>query len=174
MLACVVGGGGELVRQPEGRVPNYRFPEAAVGALALAADRREWLSRPLGQAPQVDGIDVQAARALAAGAGEGPLGPDETRALLEAFGIDAKAGAPARLAVDSDLGPLIAVGDAYRLAPLTDVDVQELAPDAPAVRDAVARLAALIAAVPEVVEVVLDPLSITLGPAPNRQHAKTW
>jgi hypothetical protein len=42
------------------------------------------------------------------------------------------------------------------------------------VRDAVVRLAALSEAVPEVVEVVLDPLSVTLGPAPNRQRAKTW
>ena len=50
------------------RVPNYRFPEAAVRALALAADRRDWLSRPLGQAPVVEGLDLEAARALVAAA----------------------------------------------------------------------------------------------------------
>ena len=63
---------------------------------------------------------------------------------------------------------------AYRLAPLTDVDADELAPDAPALRDAVVRLAALSDAVPDLVEVQLDPLQVTLGPAPNRQRAKTW
>ena len=72
VLACVVGAGGELPRRPQWRVPNYRFPEAAVRALALAADRRDWLSRPLGQAPVVEGLDLDAARALVAARGRGP------------------------------------------------------------------------------------------------------
>jgi acyl-CoA synthetase (NDP forming) len=58
VLACVVGSGGELPRRPGRRVPNYRFPEAAVRALALAADRRDWLSRLLGQALVVEGLDL--------------------------------------------------------------------------------------------------------------------
>jgi hypothetical protein len=36
------------------------------------------------------------------------------------------------------------------------------------------RLAALSDAVPELVEVQLDPLHVTLGPAPKSQRAKTW
>jgi acyl-CoA synthetase (NDP forming)/GNAT superfamily N-acetyltransferase len=172
VVACVVGGDGELPRDPDRRVPNYRFPEAAVRALALAADRRDWLSRPLGQPPQIDGADLQEARALAAGAGEGELDPDAARALLAAVGIGA--GAPVRMVADPDLGPLIGVGDAWRLAPLTDVDAQELAPEDPVMRDAVVRLAALSEAVPELSAVDLEALRVTLGPAPERQRAKTW
>jgi acyl-CoA synthetase (NDP forming) len=174
VLACVVGGGGELPRRPEGRVPNYSFAEAAIRALALAAERRDWLSRRLGQVPQVEGIDAEAARALAARAGEGRLGAGDAEALLRAAGIDPRASAPVRLVVDPDLGPLISAGGVHRLTPLTDVDAEELAPDAPAVRDAVVRLAALSAALPELAEVTLDPLSVTLGPAPERLRAKTW
>ncbi|HEY7620525.1 MAG TPA: GNAT family N-acetyltransferase [Solirubrobacteraceae bacterium] len=174
VLACVVGGGGELPRRPERRVPNYRFPEAAVHALALAAARRDWLSRPLGQALQVEGIDAEAARALAARAGAGPLRPDDARALLRTAGIEPPDGAPARLVVDADLGPLISAGGVHRLTPLTDVDAEDLAPDAPATRDVVVRLAALGEAVPQLAEVTLDPLSVTLGLAPERQRAKTW
>jgi acyl-CoA synthetase (NDP forming) len=174
VLACVVGGGGELPRRPERRVPNYRFPEAAVRALALAADRRDWLSRPLGQAPRVDGIDVPAARAVVARAAEGRLDAADTEELLRAAGIDAAGAAGVRMVADPDLGPLIGVGGAYRLAPLSDIDTEELAGDDPAARDAVVRLAALCEAVPELAEVELDSLNVTLGPAPERQRAKTW
>jgi acyl-CoA synthetase (NDP forming)/GNAT superfamily N-acetyltransferase len=173
VLACVVGAGGELPRRARWRVPNYRFPEAAVRALALAADRRDWLSRPLGQAPVVDELDLEAARAIVAEAGEGPLDEARGRALLDAVGI-ALGATGARMVADPDLGPLIGVGDAWRLAPLTDVDADELAPDAPAVREVVVRLAALADAVPALAAVELDPLAITLGLAPKRQRAKTW
>jgi acyl-CoA synthetase (NDP forming)/GNAT superfamily N-acetyltransferase len=174
VLACVVGAGGELPRRAGWRVPNYRFPEAAVRALALAADRRDWLSRPLGQPPQVDDLDVQAARAVAARAGAGRLAAADAQVLLDAAGIDPVGAADVRMVADPDLGPLIAVGDAYRLAPLTDVDAEELAPDAPAARDAVIRLAALSEALPELAEARLEPPQITLGPAPERRRAKTW
>jgi acyl-CoA synthetase (NDP forming) len=174
VVACVVGSGGELPSRDTWRVPNYRFPEAAVRALALAADRRDWLSRPLGQAPAVEGLDVEAARRLAAGFGDRELAPDEARALLRTAGIEPAAGTAVRMVADPDLGPLIGVGDAYRLAPLTDIDAEELAPDDPAARDAVARLAALSQAVPELVAVELDPLRVVLGPPPERRRAKTW
>jgi hypothetical protein len=134
-------------------VPNYRFPEAAVRALALAADRRDWLSRPLGQAPVVEGLDLDAARAVVARGGD-------ARELLEAVGVDPVRARGVRMVADPDLGPLIGVGDEWRLAPLTDVDADELAGDDPDVRDAVVRLAALATAVP--------------GAAPERQRAKTW
>jgi acyl-CoA synthetase (NDP forming)/GNAT superfamily N-acetyltransferase len=174
VLACVVGAGGELPRRARWRVPNYRFPEAAVRALALAADRRDWLSRPLGQAPVVDGMDLEAARAVAAGAGEGPLDDAGARALLGAVGIEPGGGARVRMVADPDLGPLIGVANEWRLAPLTDVDADELALDAPELRDAVVRVAALADAVPELAAVELEPLSVTLGPAPKRKRAKTW
>jgi acyl-CoA synthetase (NDP forming)/GNAT superfamily N-acetyltransferase len=174
VLACLVGAGGELPRRTRWRVPNYRFPEAAVRALALAADRRDWLSRPLGQPPVVEGVDLEAARAVAAGAGEGPLDDAAARALLSAVGIEPGGGARVRMVADPDLGPLIGVGNEWRLAPLTDVDADELAPDAPELRDAVVRVAALADAVPELAAVELEPPSVTLGPAPKRQRAKTW
>jgi acyl-CoA synthetase (NDP forming)/GNAT superfamily N-acetyltransferase len=174
VIACVVGAGGELPRRAQWRVPNYRFPEAAVRALALAADRRDWLSRPLGQAPDVEGLDLEAARAVAAGAGEGPLDDAQARTLLRAVGIEPGAGTGVRMVADPDLGPLIGVGEQWRLAPLTDVDADELASDAPELRDAAVRLAALADAVPALAAVELDPPAVTLGRAPQRQRAKTW
>jgi acetate---CoA ligase (ADP-forming) len=174
VVACVVGSGGELPRRAAWRVPNYRFPEAAVRALALAADRRDWLSRPLGQPVTVEGFDVEAARELAARAGPGPLDAGQAQALLRAAGIEAPDGLALHMLADPDLGPLIGVGDEYRLAPLTDVDVEELAPGDAAARDTIARLAALSEAVPELAEVHLDPLQVTLGPSPERRRAKTW
>ena len=174
VLACVVGAGGELPRRAQWRVPNYRFPEAAVRALALAADRRDWLSRPLGQAPVVEGLDLEAARAVAAAADEGPLDDAQARALLSAVGLEPGAATGARMVADPDLGPLIGVADQWRLAPLTDVDADELASGAPARRDAVVRLAALADAIPSLAAVELDPLAVTLGLAPQRQRAKTW
>ena len=119
------------------------------------------------------------ARAAAAGAGEGPLGDADARALLRAVGIEPGAGTGVSVVADPDLGPLIGVGKgarevAYRLAPLSDVDADELAGDEPALRDVVVRLAALAEAVPELAEVELHPLQVTLGPAPQRRRAKTW
>ena len=78
VLACVVGAGGELPRRTQWRVPNYRFPEAAVRALALAAERRDWLSRPLGQAPRRRGPRP---RRRAGGGGARGRGPARRRAM---------------------------------------------------------------------------------------------
>ena len=78
------------------------------------------------------------------------------------------------MVADPDLGPLIGVGAQWRLAPLTDVDADELAPGAPELREVVVRLAALADAAPELAAVELHPLQVTLGPAPQRQRAKTW
>jgi acyl-CoA synthetase (NDP forming) len=174
VLACVVGAGGELPERAQWRVPNYRFPEAAVRALALAAERRDWLSRPLGQVPVVEDVDLDAARAVAAAAGEGPLTQERARALLSAVGLEPGAAPSARMVADPDLGPLIGVGTRWRLAPLTDVDADELAAGVPALRDVVVRLAALADAVPTLVAVELAPLSVTVGLAPKPQRAKTW
>jgi acyl-CoA synthetase (NDP forming)/RimJ/RimL family protein N-acetyltransferase len=257
VVASVVGSSGELPVRETWRVPNFRFPEAAVGALALAADRRDWLSRPLGQVPVVGDLDLDGARALVARLGDGWVQPADAEALLAAVGIDvlhaepcddpdaavraaAAAGGPVVLkagrdealrglegdvavaaawhelvrrtgasrilvqrlaepgadavlgvAADPDLGPVVGVGArggplAYRMAPMTDVDADELTADAPALRPAVVRLAALSAAVPELAEVDLQPVRVTgeasivldarirLGPAAERSRVKTW
>jgi X-X-X-Leu-X-X-Gly heptad repeat protein len=78
------------------------------------------------------------------------------------------------MVADPDLGPLVGVGARRRLAPLTDVDADELASGAPKLRDGVVRLAALAEAVPTLAAVALAPVSVTLGSAPQRQRAKTW
>jgi hypothetical protein len=121
-----------------------------------------------------EGLDLDAARAVAAAAGEGPLAVQRARALLSAVGLEPGTAMEVRMVADPDLGPVIGVGAQWRLAPLTDVDADELAAGAPELRDAVVRLAALADAVPTLAAVELAPLSVTLGRAPKRQRAKTW
>ncbi|HEY8585081.1 MAG TPA: GNAT family N-acetyltransferase, partial [Capillimicrobium sp.] len=53
VVASVVRADGRMATAL-GTVPNFRFPEACAGVLALAADRRDWLSRPLGQRPALE------------------------------------------------------------------------------------------------------------------------
>ena len=91
VVACVVGPDGRLPERERWTVPNYRFPEAAVRALALAADRRDWLSRPLGQRVTFDDIDAERAHRLAADAlavdGPGWLDRDRAAELLATHGV---------------------------------------------------------------------------------------
>ncbi|QEC47189.1 GNAT family N-acetyltransferase [Baekduia soli] len=221
VAACVVGLDGELPERDERRVPNYRFPEAAIRALAIAADRRDWLGRRLGQAPELPGFDADAARVLVAGAQDGRLDAEQVVALLGTAGLALAPGARAvpedavevlvGAVNDAELGPVIGVGAgggrplvpgdvAFRLAPLTDVDAEDLV-DAPAalraalatgrhdvaaLRDVVLRVAALADALPELAEAELDPVRVAPGgvtvagarmriaPPPQRERAKTW
>ena len=90
VVACVVGPDGRLADREAWTVPNYRFPESAVGALALAADRRDWLSRPLGQRPDLDDVDAEGAQRIVAEAlteGPGWLDHGRTAALLATHGL---------------------------------------------------------------------------------------
>ena len=66
VAASVVRSDGQLPARTGLGVPNYVFPESCAAALARAADRREWLSRPLGELPQYPGLDGSAARAVIA------------------------------------------------------------------------------------------------------------
>jgi acyl-CoA synthetase (NDP forming)/ribosomal protein S18 acetylase RimI-like enzyme len=62
LVACVVTAEGEL---PTGRgpgVPNFRFPESCADVLARAVERRDWLSRPVGEPPRYEDLDPAAAR----------------------------------------------------------------------------------------------------------------
>jgi acetate---CoA ligase (ADP-forming) len=88
VVASVVGSGGEMPQREQSQVPNFRFPEAGVRALALAADRRDWLSRPLGQAPPVDDLDIAAARALVARLGDGWLEVADAEALMATAALE--------------------------------------------------------------------------------------
>jgi len=77
-------------------VPNFRFPESCPAVLARAAERREWLSRPLGEPPHYPDLNGPAARAVIASfldrepAG-GWLSLPEAEALLGTHGIPAAA-----------------------------------------------------------------------------------
>jgi acyl-CoA synthetase (NDP forming)/RimJ/RimL family protein N-acetyltransferase len=93
VVACVVSAEGEL---PTGRsvaVPNYRFPEYCADVLARAAERRDWLSRPVGESPQYGDLDPAAARRLIGsrldrGQSEGAwLASAEAEALLATHGL---------------------------------------------------------------------------------------
>ena len=64
VVACVVTADGELPTSQTGAVPNFRFPEYCADVLAHAAERRAWLSRPIGERPRYDDLDPAAAREL--------------------------------------------------------------------------------------------------------------
>ncbi|RPI21627.1 MAG: GNAT family N-acetyltransferase, partial [Actinobacteria bacterium] len=75
------------------KIPAFSFPERAALALEAAVHYGEWLARPEGTIPELDGIDHDAARAGVDAAidrlGEtgGWLEPAEVEALFGAYGI---------------------------------------------------------------------------------------
>jgi acyl-CoA synthetase (NDP forming) len=79
----------------------FTYPESAARALGLAAERAEWLRRPAGLVPSVEGIDAAAAERVVsdalASADDAWLTPDETRRLLTSYGLPL---VEERLAVD--------------------------------------------------------------------------
>jgi acetate---CoA ligase (ADP-forming) len=92
-LAVFVTGEGTptaLLRQPR-RVAAFPYPESAARALGRAVERAEWLRRPEGSVPELDGIERMRAEEIVAGAlaarGESWLGPADVRGLLEAYGV---------------------------------------------------------------------------------------
>jgi len=84
-------------------VPCFTYPESAARALAQAVAYAQWLERPVGVEPELDGIDANAARRVlervALGASSAPGGGpkpgsvgtwvqgEEAMALLESYGI---------------------------------------------------------------------------------------
>jgi acetyl coenzyme A synthetase (ADP forming)-like protein len=84
-------------------VTNFAYPESAARALGLAAARAEWLRRPAGSVPSLDGVDTSKARAIVTEAlaktEEAWLDPRQARELLEAYGIPV---VPERLAATPD------------------------------------------------------------------------
>jgi len=92
VVASVLRSDGRLPARREVGVPNFLFPESCAAVLARAAERREWLSRPLGEPPRYRDLDGAAARAVIASfldrepAG-GWLSLAESQALLATHGI---------------------------------------------------------------------------------------
>ena len=78
-------------RRPPRRPRSSRIPSPRRRALGLAAERAEWLRRPAGVVPSVDGIDTAAAERVVTQALESAedawLTPEQTRALLTSYGL---------------------------------------------------------------------------------------
>jgi acyl-CoA synthetase (NDP forming)/RimJ/RimL family protein N-acetyltransferase len=66
VVASVITADGRLPAGAHSTVPNFLFPDACANVLDRAAERRSWLSRPLGQRPRYDDIDSTNARELMA------------------------------------------------------------------------------------------------------------
>jgi acyl-CoA synthetase (NDP forming) len=83
---------------PDGRIPSFRFPEDAALALARVTEHAEWLARPEGTVPDLDGTSIEAARlivdsALAESHSPGDergvwLDPATATELVRTYGID--------------------------------------------------------------------------------------
>jgi acetate---CoA ligase (ADP-forming) len=138
-----------LLRQPR-RVAAYLYPESAARALARAVERAEWLRRPAGRVPELDGIDAAAGHAVVERALESVselwLGPSDVRALLTAYGIPVVSERVAdtvdeAVTAAAELGYPVVVKTAEGGVHKTDKGLLELdLEDEAAVREAVARI----------------------------------
>ena len=92
LLAVVMSAEGiPATLRAEANVSAFTYPESAARALGRAAERADWLRRPLGTVPDIGGIDQAVAAEVAAEALTATedrwLEPDEARKLLLAYGI---------------------------------------------------------------------------------------
>jgi acetyl coenzyme A synthetase (ADP forming)-like protein len=95
-------------------VAAFTYPESAARALGRAAERADWLRRPLGSIREVDGIDAETARAVVERVlieTDGRwLEPTEARELLRAYGIPL---VPERVASSAEEAVVAALGLGY-------------------------------------------------------------
>jgi acetate---CoA ligase (ADP-forming) len=119
VVASVLRSDGRLPASSGAGVPNYLFPESCAAVLARAAERREWLSRPLGEPPHYHDLDEPAAHAVISSfldrepAG-GWLSLAEAEALLATHGIPVAAAHRCRdveraVAVAAEIGAPVAL-----------------------------------------------------------------
>ena len=153
VLAVVMSSDGipRAFRGSAATVAAFSYPESAARALGRAAARAEWLRRPQGSVPVLDGIDRPAAAAIVAGALEGGaddvwLSAGETRQLLQHYGVPlvpervAESSADA-VAAARELGFPSVVKTALAGAHKTEIGGLALdLPDEAAVADAVERI----------------------------------
>jgi acetyl coenzyme A synthetase (ADP forming)-like protein len=105
VLAVVVSADGtpKSLREAGSPVATFAYPESAARALGIAAERAEWLRRPAGVVPALEGIESAAARRLvdaALGSSDDVwLDPAATRELLSAYGVPL---VPERVVADGD------------------------------------------------------------------------
>ena len=133
VVASVLRSDGRLPARTGSGVPNFLFPESCAAVLARAAERREWLSRPLGEPPHYPDLDGPAARAVIASfldrepAG-GWLSLAEAEALLATHGIPVAASHHCRdveraVAVAAEIGAPVALkADFAAPAHASDID----------------------------------------------------
>jgi acetate---CoA ligase (ADP-forming) len=101
LCAFLSARGAPASLQSIAQVPAFAYPEAAAKALGRAVERGEWLRRPAGAVPELE-RDRDAAHAVVRevlAAGVDWLDPEQTRRLLEAYGLPV---VPERLAATPD------------------------------------------------------------------------
>ena len=104
VLAVVMSSAGvpEALRSSSSAAA-FAYPESAARALGRVADRAEWLRRPLGTVPSLEGVDRTAAAQVVeqalAHCEDSWLDPAETRQLLAAYGLPL---VPERVAQDAE------------------------------------------------------------------------
>jgi len=91
-LAVIVSSEGiPSVLRGSRSVAPFTYPESAARALGHAAERAEWLRRPQGTVPALEGVDRAAGQAVVTRALEDAdetwLDPPATRELLQAYGV---------------------------------------------------------------------------------------
>ena len=93
VVGSIIGVDGQLPSGTQESIPNFLFPETCAVVLARAAERREWLSRPLGEPGRCEDLDEPAAEELIDVAlqreqnGNVWLTLAEVEDLLQAYGI---------------------------------------------------------------------------------------
>ena len=92
VVTSIVGTDGRLPQIEAATMPNFLFPEACAAVLARGVERREWLSRPLGQRPMLEGSDAESVRSLIsdslADRDDCWLTIEQAQAVLDGYGIE--------------------------------------------------------------------------------------
>src|SRR5262249_34593852 len=73
VLAVLIAEHGTpaVLRDGEGSIATFAYPESAARALGLAAERAEWLRRPAGTGPPAPEVELSAGRTIVTAALEG-------------------------------------------------------------------------------------------------------
>jgi len=93
VLAVVISADGTpaALMEPDCPIASFAYPESAARALGIAAGRAEWLRRPAGAVPELDGIEPERARVVVdhalRGSSEVWLEPAAADELLRAYGV---------------------------------------------------------------------------------------
>ena len=89
VLAVVISADGmpHALLDSSSPVAPFEYPESAARALGAVVQRAEWLRRPAGTFPELDGIDSRAGHRVVEQASGEWLTPGETHDLLEAYGV---------------------------------------------------------------------------------------